>query len=78
MEPSIILAWEAVIYQYEYDGYRLNWVQERLEEVAIKSHGDAIHCVNAFEPLAGHSAYLVAADSDGIEISRGRADVPLN
>jgi hypothetical protein len=45
MEPSIILAWEAVIYQYEYDGYRLNWVQERLEEVAIKSHGDAIHCL---------------------------------
>lgn len=41
MEPSIIQAWEAVIYQY--DGCRLNLVQERLDEAAIKSHGDAVH-----------------------------------
>jgi hypothetical protein len=41
MEPSIIQAWEAVVHQY--DGRRLNLVQERLDEAAIKSHGDAIH-----------------------------------
>jgi hypothetical protein len=41
MEPSIIQAWEAVVHQY--DGWRLNLVQERLDEAAIKSHGDVIH-----------------------------------
>lgn len=41
MEPSSIQAWEAVIDQY--DDCRLNWVQEHLDEAAIKSHGDAIH-----------------------------------
>ncbi|KUI74213.1 hypothetical protein VM1G_10058 [Cytospora mali] len=41
MEPSVIQAWEAVIYRY--DGWRLNLVQEWLDEAAIKSHGDAIH-----------------------------------
>ncbi len=41
MEPSIMQAWEAIISQC--DGYRLNLVQERLDEAAIKSHGDAIH-----------------------------------
>ncbi|KAM0250667.1 hypothetical protein ACHAQJ_008544 [Trichoderma viride] len=41
MEPSIIQAWEAVVHQY--DGWRLDLVQERLDEAAIKSHGDAIH-----------------------------------
>ncbi|EXJ90387.1 hypothetical protein A1O1_03488 [Capronia coronata CBS 617.96] len=43
MESSIIRAWEAVISRY--DGYRLNLVQERLDEAAIKSHGDAILCL---------------------------------
>ncbi|KAK4936478.1 hypothetical protein LTR10_022641 [Elasticomyces elasticus] len=41
MESSLIQAWEAVIHQY--DGCRLNLVQERLNEAAVKSHGDAIH-----------------------------------
>lgn len=41
MEPAVIQAWEAVVHQY--DGWRLNLVQERLDEAAIKSHGDAIH-----------------------------------
>lgn len=41
MEPSIIQAWQAVLHQY--GGWRLDWVQERLDEAAIKSHGDAIH-----------------------------------
>lgn len=41
MEPSIIQAWETVVHQY--DGWRLDLVQERLDEAAIKSHGDAIH-----------------------------------
>ena len=41
MEPSIIQAWEAGVHQY--DGWRLNLVQERLDEASIKSHGDAIH-----------------------------------
>ncbi|KIM93718.1 hypothetical protein OIDMADRAFT_61355 [Oidiodendron maius Zn] len=43
MEPSIIQAWEAVVHRY--DGWRLNLVQERLDEAAINSHGDAIHCL---------------------------------
>lgn len=41
MEPPILRAWEAVVHQY--NGWRLDWVQERLEEADIKSHGDAIH-----------------------------------
>ncbi|KAL2015916.1 hypothetical protein VTK56DRAFT_4554 [Thermocarpiscus australiensis] len=41
IEPSIIQAWEAVMHQY--DGRRLDLFQERLDEAAIKSHGDAIH-----------------------------------
>ncbi|GJC98912.1 oxoglutarate iron-dependent oxygenase [Colletotrichum higginsianum] len=41
MEPSTIQAWEAVMYQY--DGWRLDLVQEQLDEAAIKSHGDAVH-----------------------------------
>lgn len=41
IESSIIRAWEAVMHQY--DGWRLVLVQERLDEAAIKSHGDAIH-----------------------------------
>ena len=41
MKPSIIQAWEAVVHQY--DCWRLNLVQERLDEAAVKSHGDAIH-----------------------------------
>lgn len=41
IEPSVIQAWEAVMHQY--DGWRLDVVQERLDETAIKSHGDAIH-----------------------------------
>ncbi|KAK4241607.1 hypothetical protein C8A03DRAFT_40959 [Achaetomium macrosporum] len=41
IEPSTIQAWEAVMHQY--DDRRLDLVQERLDETAIKSHGDAIH-----------------------------------
>lgn len=41
LEPSIILAWEAVIHQF--NGWRLNLVDERLDGAAIKSHADAIH-----------------------------------
>ncbi|TQN63669.1 hypothetical protein CSHISOI_11773 [Colletotrichum shisoi] len=41
MEPSTMQAWEAVMYQY--DGWRLDLVQEQLDEAAIKSHGDAAH-----------------------------------
>lgn len=41
MEESSTQAWEAVIDQY--GGFRLNWVQEHLDEAVIKSHGDAIH-----------------------------------
>lgn len=41
MDPSTIEAWEAVVHQY--NGWELNLVQERLDEAAIKSHGDAIH-----------------------------------
>lgn len=41
MGPSVIEAWEAVVQQF--DGWRLNTVQEWLDGVAIKSHGDAIH-----------------------------------
>ena len=41
IEPSIIQAWEAVVHRY--DGWRFNLVEERLDEAAIKSHGDAIH-----------------------------------
>ncbi|KAI0453696.1 hypothetical protein F5B21DRAFT_515270 [Xylaria acuta] len=36
-----LITWRAVVHQY--DGWRLNLVQERLDEAAIKSHGDAIH-----------------------------------
>ena len=43
MESSIIQAWEAVVHRY--DGWRLNLVQEWLDEAAINSHGDAIHCL---------------------------------
>lgn len=28
---------------HQYNGWELNLVQERLDEAAIKSHGDAIH-----------------------------------
>ncbi|KAI0133733.1 hypothetical protein BJ170DRAFT_699613 [Xylariales sp. AK1849] len=35
------ITWRAVVHQY--DGRRLSLVQERLDEAAIKSHGDAIH-----------------------------------
>ncbi|KAH6700207.1 hypothetical protein EV126DRAFT_29987 [Verticillium dahliae] len=43
MEPPLIQAWEAVMHQY--DGRRLDLVQERLDETAIKSHGDALSCL---------------------------------
>ncbi|KAK5465241.1 hypothetical protein LTS15_001804 [Exophiala xenobiotica] len=49
MEPSIIQSWEAVIDQY--DGCRLNLVQERLNKAAIKSHGDAIHHLMLSSPV---------------------------
>lgn len=41
MEQSVIQAWEAVLQQW--GGWRLNIVQETLDEAVIKSHGDAIH-----------------------------------
>lgn len=41
MDDSVIQAWEAVIRQY--DGWRLNFDQERLDEALINSHADAIH-----------------------------------
>ncbi|ROV96293.1 hypothetical protein VMCG_07731 [Cytospora schulzeri] len=41
MESSVIQAWEAVIHRH--DGWTLSFVQERLDEALIKSHGDAIH-----------------------------------
>lgn len=41
IEPSVGLAWEAVIHQYK--GWRLGLAQERLDKAAIKSRGDAIH-----------------------------------
>jgi hypothetical protein len=41
IEPSVTQAWEAVVHRY--DGWRFNVVEERLDEAAIKSHGDAIH-----------------------------------
>jgi hypothetical protein len=43
IEPSTIQVWEAVMHQY--GGWRLDLVQERVDEAAIKSHGDAIHCL---------------------------------
>lgn len=49
MEQSLIQAWEAVIDQY--DGCRLNLVQERLDEAAIKSHGDSIHHLMLSSPV---------------------------
>ncbi|KAL6858415.1 hypothetical protein J3F83DRAFT_763559 [Trichoderma novae-zelandiae] len=42
MEPSMIKAWEALVRQ-RYAGWELDLVRERLDEDAIKSHGDAIH-----------------------------------
>ncbi|RVX67398.1 hypothetical protein B0A52_09179 [Exophiala mesophila] len=41
MKPSLIKAWKTVTDQY--DSFRLNLVRERLDQVAINSHGDAIH-----------------------------------
>ncbi|KAI0879704.1 hypothetical protein GGS24DRAFT_438450 [Hypoxylon argillaceum] len=41
MEPSTILAWEAVVNQHS--GWKLELVQERLDKATIKSHGDAIY-----------------------------------
>ncbi|KAK1595393.1 uncharacterized protein LY79DRAFT_547567 [Colletotrichum navitas] len=41
METSIIQAWEAVMSQY--DGRKLELVQEQLDGAAIESHGDALH-----------------------------------
>ncbi|KAJ0162361.1 hypothetical protein CTA2_4680 [Colletotrichum tanaceti] len=41
VEPSTIQAWEAVMHQY-HDGWRIELVQERLDEAVINSHGDAI------------------------------------
>ncbi|KAK3298914.1 uncharacterized protein B0H64DRAFT_85584 [Chaetomium fimeti] len=40
MGPSTIQAWEVVMHQY--GGWRLDLVQEQLDEALIKSHGDAI------------------------------------
>jgi hypothetical protein len=40
IDPCIIQAWEAVVHQY--DGWDLALVQEKLDEMAINSHGDAI------------------------------------
>ncbi|KAK0711721.1 hypothetical protein B0H67DRAFT_602455 [Lasiosphaeris hirsuta] len=42
MEPSLIRAWEAVVYYRYDDSWSLGVVQERLDIAAIKSHGDAI------------------------------------
>lgn len=39
-EPSTIKAWEAAVKRY--GGWRLDLVQERLDNATIKSHGDAI------------------------------------
>ncbi|KAL7943953.1 hypothetical protein V8C42DRAFT_353852 [Trichoderma barbatum] len=41
MEPSVIQAWEATVHQH--GGWRLDLVQEWLDEAAIKSHDDALH-----------------------------------
>ncbi|KAK4033287.1 hypothetical protein C8A01DRAFT_50104 [Parachaetomium inaequale] len=41
IEPSTIQAWEAVMHQY--GGWRLDLVQEWVDEAAIQSHGDAIY-----------------------------------
>ena len=49
IESSSMRAWEAVIDQY--DGYELNFVQECLDEAAIKSHGDAIHHLVLSSPV---------------------------
>ncbi|KAK2059971.1 hypothetical protein LY76DRAFT_510957, partial [Colletotrichum caudatum] len=40
-QPLTIQAWEAVMSQY--DGWKLELVQEQLDGAAIKSHGDALH-----------------------------------
>ncbi|KAH0843016.1 hypothetical protein FOPE_08020 [Fonsecaea pedrosoi] len=49
MAPSSFEAWGAVIDRYA--GYRLNFVQERLDEAAIKSHADAIRHLMLMSPV---------------------------
>ncbi|KAF3802786.1 hypothetical protein GCG54_00014022 [Colletotrichum gloeosporioides] len=46
MKPSITQTWEAVIHQY--NGWRLDFVEEQLNETTIKSHGHAVqHLMHA-------------------------------
>jgi hypothetical protein len=43
MEPSTIQAWEAVVHQH--GRWRFDLVQVSLDEAAINSHADSIHCL---------------------------------
>ncbi|KAL0943481.1 uncharacterized protein CTRU02_201368 [Colletotrichum truncatum] len=70
MEPSTIQAWEAVMHQY--DGWKLDLVQERLDEAPIKSHGDALHYLRllsqAIRPISLQQIQVEQKALEGVDI----------
>lgn len=70
IRPSVFQAWEAVI-QQQYDGWKLNVVQERLDQTAIKPHGEAIHFLGlsgeVIRPVALQQIRMEQKALEGVE-----------
>lgn len=66
MSPSITQAWEAVMHQY--NGWRLDFVEEQLDETTIKSHGDAIqHLMHANQIIRPVSLRQIQIEQKALE-----------
>ncbi|KAH0420312.1 hypothetical protein CcaCcLH18_14081 [Colletotrichum camelliae] len=66
MQPSVIQAWEAVMHQY--NGWRLDVVQEQLDEAGIKSHGDAVcHLMLASQVIRPVSLQQIQIEQEALQ-----------
>lgn len=66
MERSIIQPWEIVIRQY--DGRRLDLVQELVDKAAIKSHGDAVrHLMLSSQVIRPISLQQIRVEQEALE-----------
>lgn len=73
IEPSIIQSWEVAMHQY--DGRRLDVVQEWVDEAAIKSHGDAVHhLMLSSQVIRPISLQQIRVEQEALE---GAGTVPL-
>ncbi|KAK1845415.1 hypothetical protein CCHR01_11965 [Colletotrichum chrysophilum] len=69
MKPSIIRAWEAVMHQY--NSWRLDFVQERLDAKATKCRGDAIqdlmHANQIIRPVSLRQIQIEQKALEGVD-----------